>query len=287
MIKSMTAFGCASVESPLGQWRVEVHSVNRKMLDIAIHIPKELLRFDIEIRQRIAQTIYRGQITVRIQPPLEGSDPAFIERLHHQKLFWDKAALALGRDPHLEVSLTFLVNQLSLAPKNSFLHADSEIKEAIQRGLEQALIELQQMKEVEGRALLRDIEQRLHLIAQSCDKVSKRCDEALIKYRLKLEEKLKELPLHSSDIETRILQEIIMLTEKRDITEELTRLYSHLEQFKTHLHSNESVGRTLDFLTQELNREVNTIASKCSMTEEVIYIKSEIEKIREQVQNIE
>lgn len=281
----MTAFGRAVIETQVGQWIIELHSVNRKILDIALHMPKELLRFDIEIRKSIAQIIYRGQITVRIQPPSEGGEQNFIERLHHQKRFWDKAALALGTQT--EVSLAFLVDQLSLSPQNKFLNSDSEIKETIKQGIELALIELQQMKEIEGKTLLKDIEKRLHLIAESCHKIAMRSDEALVKYRVKLEEKLKELNINSSDIETRILQEIIILSEKRDITEELTRIHSHLEQFKTHLASNESVGRTLDFLTQELNREVNTIASKSTVTEEVVYIKSEIEKIREQVQNIE
>lgn len=290
MIRSMTAFGRAVVETSLGQWVVEIHSVNRKMLDISVFIPSEFLRFDVEIRKWISESISRGQVNVKVKPPSQNSSKTSVEALKGLKGFWDQAALDLGFDPARAISLDFLVDQLRLNPVTLFSEEESQSRDAIKRGVEIALKELQQMKETEGLALFKDLCQRLKFIRETLTLLSSRAPQASIRGREKLEEKLKELPLDKGDIEARVLQEVIVLAEKTDVTEELIRLGSHLEQFENQLNSRESIGRSLDFLIQEMNREINTVASKAAdleVTKYALSIKTELEKIREQVQNIE
>jgi uncharacterized protein (TIGR00255 family) len=286
----MTAYGRAVQGTPLGQWTVEIHSVNRKMLDISVYLPKELLRFDKEVRTLISNSIYRGQITVRIYAALESLYQDSLAFLKELKNFWEKTSLELGFDPK-QVTLSFLMEQIRLLPHQGSLKNEKEIETLLCRLITEALVEVQEMKEREGHVLGQDIIERLHAIETALEKVLKRNLAVISRHRQKLEEKLKEFSLPSGEIETRLLQEIGLLAEKLDITEEGVRLHSHIKQFLNHMQKTEkSIGRTLDFLLQEMYREINTIGVKSpdtEISEEVVFMKSEHEKIREQVQNIE
>lgn len=296
MVRSMTAFGQSRVDSLLGQWLVEIHSVNRKTLDLSIYLPKELLRFEVGIRKWVAGFISRGQVTVRVRPPASINPQVSVAALARLKAFWGGAAQELGFDPLKEISLNFLVQQLNSASQENLFENDGEIEEVLQQGMIAALKEHQQMREREGAALEKDIRSRLSMIDVALQKISIYRIDVIAKYRHKLEEKVKEWLPKNGDLETRMMQEVLFLVEKSDITEEIVRLDSHLKQFDTILKESESIGRKLDFLTQEMNREINTIASKATIAanaadleviQQALIIKSEIEKIREQVQNIE
>jgi len=289
----MTAYGRASRSTPQGQWVLEIHSVNRKMLDINTNIPKEFLSYDIEIRKWIAEQIQRGLITVRLTFHKE---EAFVTPLVDQfkqfKHDWEKLAAELGYDPKQAVTLSFLSEQWQLSEASPWMQKFPDLKELIHVLVEETLKELLSMKIKEGEILLQDIKERLHFIEQDLKKISGRSAQATEHYREKLKSRLQEISQNQTECDERILREVAIFAEKIDITEELIRLDSHLSQFNIFLEAKEekSIGRTLDFLTQEMNREVNTLASKSADSEIshlTVKIKSEIEKIREQIQNIE
>jgi len=287
----MTAYGRAAIETPFGQWVIEIHSINRKMLDISIHLPRELLRFDTEIRKWITEAISRGQITVRVNSSFEGAAQASYSVLSALKQFWEKIAKDLGYNPKEAVDLAFLTQQMHFLPQEVSKDQESQLLSALKQGVQETLKALIQMKEKEGGALEKDVEMRLKLIESTLAKISRRSPEVVERSREKMREKMKEIIPVLSEMEARLAQEVALLAEKLDITEELTRLDSHLQQFFERLKSGEkALGRTLDFLVQEMHREINTIASKSAdagISQEAITVKSELEKIREQIQNIE
>ena len=274
----------------MAEQSLQLPSANRKGLDVAVYLPRELLRFDTEIRKWVSETISRGQLTIRIQSPLEGVFHSSLILLKDLKMFWEKMAFQLGY-PESAVTLGFLTEQMRSLPQNVPTEDQEQIAASLKGAVDMALKELQRMKEKEGEALEKDIRMRLKIIEKSLEKIALRAKDAPVRSRQKLEEKVKELSLPSAEVEMRLMQEVLFLVERSDITEELTRLHSHINQFINNLGSPEkSIGRTLDFLTQEMHREINTIAAKSSdleISQEAIVVKSEIEKIREQIQKIE
>jgi uncharacterized protein (TIGR00255 family) len=291
MVRSMTAYSRVGIATPFGEWTLEIHSVNRKTLDMNINLPRELLCFDIDIRKWMSEVLSRGQVTVRLHSSLEGSlqgSSATLSLLLH---FWEKIATELGYDPKKEIHLPFLVQEMRALPQKISEEQEREIADALRQGVKTALDLLCQMKEVEGGALQRDMEMRVHLIETSLDKVSARAPELIHKNREKMRQKIQEISTLTTDIERHLVQEIALLAERTDITEEIIRLRSHIDQFFGQLkEAKKSLGRTLDFLLQEMQREMNTMAAKSqdmTITQEVVNMKSELEKIREQVQNVE
>lgn len=295
MIKSMTAYSRASVNSPLGRFVVEIHSVNRKMLDMSLYLPKDLLRFDIEVRKWLGKFLERGQVTLRLTLQSEGVGGKLftntLTQLKNLKEGWEKLCIELNYDPHKMVDLPFLVNQLQSSPASDSKEEEEAIKSALKQAVDSALQDLMQMKETEGKTLVLDIQKRLKIIEENISAVELKKELPLVHYRKKLMERLKDVGHLHGEAEERIAREVALLAEKMDVTEELVRLKAHIEQFRHHLFSPEkAVGRTLDFLTQEMHREINTLGSKSSDSEISLYVvkvKSELDKIREQVQNIE
>ena len=290
----MTAYGRASIRSPLGRLAVEIHSVNRKMLDLSIYLPKDLLRFDIDIRKWLGQELERGQVTLRltIMSEDEGSNvlsEGYLAQLKALKSGWDKSARELGFNPAEVVDLQFLIAQMQTTPMAG---VDEEaMKASLKQAVESALDELMKMKETEGKTLVLDIQKRLKIIQENISAIELKKDEPLHRYRKKLVERLKDIGHLHGEAEERIAREVALLAEKMDVTEELVRLRSHIEQFLHNLYTpQKSVGRTLDFLAQEMHREINTLGAKSADSEISLYvvrIKGELDKIKEQVQNIE
>lgn len=288
----MTAYGRATKSTSIGQWVLELHCVNRRMLDISMHLSKELLRFDIEIRKWVSALMSRGQVTVRVYLLQEA---AMITQssssLKEMKGAWEKIAIELGYDPKDSISLSFLANQLSSFPTQSLIEDEQEVLNILKHLFQEASVQVLKMKETEGKALAEDIRSRLKIMEECFQPIGALAPDAAERYRNKLQARIQEVCTSEAECDERILREVAIYAEKLDITEELTRLHSHLEQFRSLLDSDEkSIGRTLDFLTQEMNREINTIASKSAETEIsrlVVMCKSELEKIREQTQNIE
>jgi uncharacterized protein (TIGR00255 family) len=279
----MTAYGRAQCLTPSGRWVVEVHSVNRKMLDVHVHLPKELLSLDLEVRKWIGEAVHRGLVTVRVF--LEADRvAASVKTLKHLKKSWEGIAKALGYDPKVAVDLPFLLEKLEAeAP----LVDEKPLKGDLEKAVQAALKPYVQMKVVEGQALAKDISRRLKTIRTELKKVEKIAPQLKERYAEKLRERLSAF----GEVEERVLREIVLYAEKVDGSEEITRLYSHMEQIEEMLNEKkESVGRALDFLMQEMGREIGTLTAKSGdheISRLAVVIKSEIEKIREQVQNVE
>ncbi len=293
MPNSMTGFGRAEVTAPCGEWVIEMHSVNRKYLDISIAIPKEFGRWEQGVRQWICKKIFRGQVTVRIYftASMQGKRKALpdIAVLQDLKRGWKEIAQALGMDSG-KIDLPFLAQQVPVQENMYF--ATEEEGLVLRRGVEEALERLVSMRQREGAALAADIERRIAWMRGELAAVKNRTSHAPQRLQKRLEERLKGLDVSCLLADDRMLREIVMYTEKLDVTEEITRLFSHLDQCDKILQTPaaEGVGRNLDFLMQEIGRELNTLGAKSAEIEvshSVVWMKSELEKIKEQVQNLE
>ncbi len=293
MARSMTAYGRAHAKTDEGLFLIEIHSVNRKSLDINTNLPKELLVLDMGLRGRLGNVVKRGYITVRITKEsgnsslVETPSEEALKRLHAK---WSKCAKDLGYDPKEAVPFSMLM-QFTLEAIPPGKSPDEKLKEALFKGFDEAIKAFIDMKEVEGDVLTADIFPRLKEIETSIAKVERLAKLAPKRYHDRLAKKLEELKINHEGDEERLAREIVLFTDKLDVTEEITRLSSHVKQFEGILQKDKTrVGRELDFLTQEMNREVNTIAAKSQeleITQAILAVKSELEKIREQLANIE
>jgi len=285
MTKSMTAYGRAEDENIA----IEVLSVNRRGLDIRLQLPENFQYLDIEIRKKVAKVALRGQITIKITLTRAEKETASLSLLKKCKKQWEKTADQLGYSEE-EISLPFLLGQINRFSSEEIGANAKKYEKELKEILEKALLEFTKMKEIEGKALSLDCKKRLKFLSEILKKIEKISAKSSDKYREKLLERIEEV-LGNKEIDERILKEIALFAERIDITEEITRLQSHFSQSTALLQEKEkSIGRTLDFLIQEMLREVNTIASKTvelAVTQACVMMKAELEKIREQVQNIE
>ena len=273
----MTAYGSANLDGYL----IEVHSVNRKGLDLNLYLPCELQLFDIDLRKILKEKIVRGSVTLRISRQKRASLDCELPSKQALESI-SKHFLDAGFSSD-EITLPFLCDRY----KEVSVEGESLDKDVILKGLKQALEALGEMKKAEGFALSKDILSRLQTLQKGVDKVEKKAASAPEFLREKLENRLKTLKVAQEDI----AKEVVLFAEKCDVSEEIVRLRSHIEQFENCMKSKEvAIGRTLDFILVEMNRELNTIAAKSilhEMSDLVPLLKSECEKIREQVQNIE
>jgi len=288
MTRSMTGYAQAKSKELDGlTWTVELHSVNRKVLDIHSHLSRELLSLDMEIRKAITKVVHRGKVSVKLHCVKAKDALVSLPRLKKLKSEYTKTAKELKLSTE-EITLPFLLQQM----ERSSIEEEISPKTAaeLKKTLEKALNGLIKMKETEGKALAVDVTKRLKKLIANLAFIEKESDKSPENYREKLSSRLKDL-FEEAEADERILREIALFSEKVDVTEEITRLKSHFKQMEDLLVSKEnSIGRTLDFLNQEMLREINTIGSKTailSVTKKVIDSKAELEKIREQVQNIE
>ena len=288
MLTSMTGFGRAVGDAPLGRLTVEIHSLNRKYLEVFTSFPKELSCYEHEVRKKVAKACVRGQISIRITlAPTLGAIAALLPDaavLKGLKKGWDKIAKEVGADPK-EVSLPFIMEHLPSEVKG----ASSEDLAILEACVDEAVLSLAKMKKEEGQVLLRDLTKRLEGLGQKIQEVERSAPDAANKMRAKLLEKMHEVFESKEGLDERLFREVALFAEKVDITEEITRFKSHTDQFRT-LFKESGSGRKMDFLLQEMNREVNTIGSKsmqAQISHIVVEMKSELEKMREQVQNIE
>jgi uncharacterized protein (TIGR00255 family) len=293
MVKSMTAYGRSLRQSSLGKWLIEVHSVNKKSIDFNILIPKDLFQFDLEIRKKIALLFKRGQITVKISLyPCESCCDLNqrIQTLCFLKKEMEKACKEVGCATE-EISFPFLYEEMKAFSSSALLIETEQVKEELMSGLEEALEACVKMKKAEGLALSEACENHIFDLKKFLHSIKEKVQGLEERYRKKILDKLQDFKEITAEDKDRVLREVFFYIEKSDITEEITRMFSHIEQFVKILSSEEpSVGRTMDFLIQEMGREVNTIASKSDDLEisyAALKMKGEIEKIREQAQNIE
>lgn len=288
MLHSMTGFGRAVLDAPFGRLTVEIHSVNRKYLEIFISTPKEFNQFEHLLRKWVQESVSRGQISVRIYlvptlSAIEGLLPD-VQLLKELKKSWDKIAGEAGVDS-AGVDLPFLMQYLPMLAKE----ASDEDLAPFNRCVKEAIEALLEMKKIEGKALSADLSTRVKELERLIDEVERLTPDATKKMRDRLLEKMEETLKLGPDVEERLLREVALFAERVDVSEEITRFRSHIMQFKS-LLKGDIVGRKMDFLLQEMGREANTVGSKsmeAKISHIVVAIKAELEKIREQVQNIE
>lgn len=299
MLKSMTAFGRASISAAIGHFSIEIQSVNRKFLEINAFLPPELSRFELEIKRWISAKISRGQVNVRLNAKFEQSSPVSVSPnlLYVKQLTdaWQAIGTNLGLKKPIDPNdiLQLLARNPNVMRFEENLKDDENFLFAIKEVLESALAPFLQMRITEGAALAEDIRRRLGKMREAINFIETKTPDAPKKYYQKLKERIEEVIAGSSENEERILREIALYAEKIDISEEITRFRSHLAQCEQLLDQKEhfeGVGKTLEFMVQEINREANTIGSKsmdAEISRAVVEIKSELEKIREQLQNVE
>jgi uncharacterized protein (TIGR00255 family) len=292
MVRSMTGYGRGEVQAPGGACVVEVRSLNHRYCEIAVKSPRGFAAIENRIRETVRSRFSRGRFDVHVTVDFAtiSSRRIVIDYALARQLY---LALAdLGRELGLggQVGLSTLLELREIARVEENEHHIEDLWPVIQDALELAVANLETMRIAEGEALGHDILQRLQLIALWLEQIKNRLPTLLIEYRQKLEARISRL-FGDVDIDpARLAQEVVFFTERGDVTEEMTRLNTHLAEFKRLLHVNEPVGRKLDFLLQEMNREINTTSSKVADSDIavlVIDIKSELERIREQAQNIE
>lgn len=295
MLKSMTAYGRSCVISSLGRFSVEMQSVNRKHLEIQTTLPNEFLRFDSDVKKWISAVVGRGQVNVKIHVYFEEKGPlnvlpnlalaAQIQKAWHELA----ASLNIAIDDKGLINVLARTEGIMLFDED--LNDEEAYKELLHRAVDEALQQLSVMKNKEGKALYEDISGRLNTLSRLIKQIAEKAPGATTRYREKLKKSLEEVFEASIENEERLLREVCVFADKIDIAEELTRFDSHLVQMDHLLKSeNQAVGKTLEFLIQELNREINTIGSKSSdadVSRWVIEVKTELERIREQIQNIE
>lgn len=293
MIRSMTSFGRSSSEE--GQRRVftvEMKSVNSRYLDANIRMPKTLISLEEEIRKMISNSLNRGKVDVFINLK-NYNDGSGIPKVdinlaqgYLECLKEIEAKLGVKNDISVMQIARFPEVITVVEEEDKIDEVWQELKPLINDSLDMMI----RMREVEGDKLKEDILSKISIIEELVSKVEEFADTIPKNFKIKLEERVKEL-LGNVDIdESRIAMEVCMLADKATVDEEIIRLRSHINQVRETLNLKEPVGRKLDFIVQEMNRETNTIGSKSSdiqMTNIVIDIKNILEKIREQVQNIE
>lgn len=292
MIKSMTGYGKSTLEINSRKYQVEIKSLNHRYLDISIRMPKQLSYLEETIKQQISSKISRGKIDVFISwenNSIEGRTikintelaKAYIEELR-------KLAKEENLSDNIEVNDIVKYPDVLIVQENQ---EDETIKNEIVEVVNKAVNNLVEMKQTEGIKIAEDLQKRLDYIQEEVNKVKEFSTGLINEYIVKLEERIKELLPNNQEIDkNRLMQEVVIYADKCSIEEEVTRLNSHIGQFKEFLKSDEAVGKKLDFIIQEMNRETNTIGSKSNnlnITNGVIDMKTEIENLREQVQNIE
>lgn len=291
MLYSMTGFGRSEVLINLGRVIIEIQSVNRKHFEIQMMIPKEFFKFEHELRTIVSEKIHRGQFILRMQlvPTAESIAASLpdVQVLRRLQKSWAVIAEELSMDPKM-IDLKFLTEYMPPFARSDCL--GEEDFEGLKSGVVLAVEQLIAMRKKEGAALSNDISKRLDLVRQKVLEIEGLASDLSDRLRIKLTEKMQSLWPNDTSIDDRVFKEIALYAEKADIAEELTRLKSHFSQFLECLNAKGPQGRKMDFVLQEISREINTIGSKSSESKIsylVVEVKAELEKIREQIQNVE
>lgn len=292
MIKSMTGFGAGDAETADFKVHIEVKAVNQRFLETNYHMPYSMNMFENQLTKKIKEYASRGKLDINIRFQ-DLRDKAVTVKV-------DKGLVAVyGQalqeiSSQLELSAPITAAQIASYPDVLKLNEENADLEAAQpvlmQAMEQALESFVAMREAEGQNIQRDLLARIGTLENFVGELEKLAPEIVAAYRQRLENLLREYLAKEDIEESRIIQEVALFTDKVNYTEETVRLRSHFDQFRQIITAGEPVGRKLDFLIQEMNREINTVASKANSAgaaQFVVDVKSEIEKIREQIQNIE
>ena len=292
MIRRMTGFGRCEIQSGEKKFTVEMKGVNHRYLDVNIRMPKKLYFFETAIRSYLKKYIQRGKVDIFVtyedlsegQMSLKYNEALASEYLDYFRQMEEK----FGLENDVRISA------LSRYPEVFKMEEQDVDEEEMWNGLREALdgacVQFVSARETEGEKLREDLIGKLDDMKAVVEKIEERSPQILSEYREKLEEKVKELLADTQIDESRIAAEVVLFADKICTDEEIVRLKSHIDHMKSTLQAGEGIGRKLDFIAQEMNREANTILSKANdltVSNYGIDLKTEIEKVREQIQNIE
>jgi uncharacterized protein (TIGR00255 family) len=293
-MKSMTGYGRGDCSQDGFKITVELNSVNRKQTEISVNLPREFEMLEAQVRDLINRAIARGRLTVRVS--LHAGASVLSARMHLNVPLakaYARELEKLSKQLHLPGPVT--LDHLARAP--GVFQTDEQIAEeedfwpAVRKALTQAVAGMVAMRQREGGHLADDLAKRIAIMRKATARIQKHAPGVAARYRDQLIARIKSAGLEAPGVEDdRLLKEVVYFADRSDISEELTRLQSHFKQFDDCLASKEPVGRMLDFLAQEMNREINTIGSKANdslISREVVTLKAELEKFREQAQNVE
>lgn len=292
MIKSMTGFGRSTYENDGREYIVEIKSVNNRFNDINIKMPRNLNYLEEKIRKQILSNISRGKVEVSIQL---NNNSDLGKKINLNTDIANRYIEELKKLTE-ETNIIDNINIMDIAkfPDVLNIKIDEEAEEIIEKelfiALDSAIDSFLDMRQKEGSKIKVDLENRIEVIKQKIEQISSISAGLVDEYVVKLETRIKELLKTDVVDQTRLAQEVVIYSDKCSVEEEITRLKSHISQFLNLLNENIAIGKKLDFLIQEMNRETNTIGSKANnleITNLVVDIKTELENVREQIQNIE
>jgi len=294
MIQSMTGYGRTEAILNDRKYTVEIKSLNHRYLEISLRVPTLLSPLELEIKKKISGRFTRGRIEASIR--MDSDCGSISEGRYELNLplirNYYELLMLLKEELNLEEKITLT---MMTGFRDAFVLKDhgldlSVVWEDLETVLDKAMAALIEMRKKEGENIYHDLMQRLNLIIKSLDSIALRAPQVTVEYQKRLSERVKELTGGMVLDDLRLGQEVAIMAEKSDITEEIVRLKSHIHQFGDLLKNIDAAGRNIDFIIQEMIREINTIGSKSSdadISRKVIEIKSELARIREQVQNIE
>ncbi|MBE3084952.1 MAG: YicC family protein [Bacteroidetes bacterium] len=292
MIKSMTGYGRAEAVLQGRNIVVEAKSVNHRFLEISLRLPSVLFPLELEFKKKVGERFKRGRIEIFIRLEGEGADVSKVnlnlEIVHNYFDVLNRIKEEFGLQDTISLKTLTGFRDIFTPPAETQL--SPEFLSQMESSMQEALAMLMKMRQEEGLAMYQDMEMRLNVIREILETIKLRAPQVVLEYQKRLTERIKELTAGHALDDIRLAQEVALLAEKSDITEEIVRLQSHISQFVSLLQSDEAEGKKIDFLLQEMNREINTIGSKSNdfeITRQVIEVKSELSKLREQAQNIE
>jgi|SRR5664280_833488 uncharacterized protein (TIGR00255 family) len=292
MIKSMTGYGRVVALLDGRNIAVEAKSVNHRFLEISLRTPSALFPLEMEYKKKIGERFKRGRIDVSIRLEGEGADTSKVNlNLEIAHNYFDVLS-RLKAEFHLQepITLKSLTVFRDIFTPSSETELSPDFLSQVEKTLQEALSMLVNMRQDEGMALYSDMQMRLKVITEIMETIRLRAPQVVLEYQKRLADRIKELTAGYVLDDARLAQEVAIMADRCDITEELVRMQSHINQFEALLQSEDAEGKKIDFLLQEMNREINTIGSKSNNAEiarQVIEAKSELGKLREQAQNIE
>ena len=293
MIRSMTGYGKQSLSIDGREYQIEIKSVNHRYLDINIKMPKTLSYLEDTIKKEISEKIKRGKIDVFITFENNSQEGKNIKINKELAKLYINQLKELAQEE--KISSNIEVIEIAKFPDILTIKVDEEdekIKQEIMQTTQEATNKIIEMKNIEGEKIAQDLLQRISNIENKIMEISEKSTGLIQEYVVKLEKRIQDILKTEKIAKSRLAQEVVIYADKCSIEEEITRLKSHIYQFKNLIsnNENETIGKKLDFIIQEMNRETNTIGSKANnleITNGVIDIKTELEDIREQIQNIE
>lgn len=290
-MRSMTGYGRGEASSNGNKYSVELNSVNRKQNDVLVTLPREIATLESRVRDVINTEVSRGRLTVAVaHQTTNGTSQLALDR-HLAKTYYDSMLALqkeLGASGEIGIEMVLRAPGVLRIPEEQV--DPEEAWPEVELALKSALRELVKMREREGKHLAKDLIKRLKTLREAVRKIRTMQPAVVKRYRQNLFDRIAKAGIDLPIEDDRLMREVIVFADKCDITEELTRLESHLAQFAHHLRKNEPVGRTLEFMSQEIAREFNTIGAKANdveISQLVVMCKAELEKIREQLSNIE